>query len=322
LNCNRQATRPRSDAYFRGCAGRISTRLTIVLNGESLMNDATGLVAFKFALAAVIAGGFSQIVRENPHSDSHDVLAVSYTFADGLVWDHCGRHLNNLYPFECGALIHGTTGFAQVAYGGRVRLQGREAAYSGEVVNLYEAGAKRNIAAFYSCITEGRFENSTVPRAVDGALTTILSREATLRRLHLPGYVSTVRAGIGSIMPSYSSWNGVKCSASKFLLTDLLKKELRFDGFLISDYNAIDQITNDYLKCIEISINAGMDMVMVPERYREFFDGLKKLVAEGRVPLARIDDAATRILRVKFALGLMDPNRPTLADRRLSKFLK
>jgi len=141
--------------------------------------------------------------------------------------------------------------------------------------------------------------------------------EATLRRIHLPGYVTAVRAGVGSIMPSYSSWNGVKCSASQLLLTDLLKKELHFGGFLISDYNAIDQITNDYLKCIEISINAGMDMVMVPERYREFFDGLKKLVAEGRVPMARIDDAVTRILRVKFALGLMDPNRPTLADRRL-----
>ena len=131
------------------------------------------------------AVGFSRIVREDPHSDSHDVLAVSYTFADGGAWDHCGRHLNNLYPFECGALIHGTTGFAQVAYEGRVRLQGRENAYSGEVVNLYEAGAMRNIADFYRNITAGRFENGTVPRAVDGALTTILSREATMRGTRL-----------------------------------------------------------------------------------------------------------------------------------------
>ena len=131
------------------------------------------------------AVGFSRIVRDDPHSDSHDVLAVSYTFADGLVWDHCGRHLNNMHPFECGALIHGTTGFAQVAYDGRVRLQGRENAYTGEVVNLYEAGAARNIADFYRCITEGRFENATVPRAVDGALTTILSREATRRGAQL-----------------------------------------------------------------------------------------------------------------------------------------
>jgi myo-inositol 2-dehydrogenase / D-chiro-inositol 1-dehydrogenase len=133
----------------------------------------------------VSAVGFSQIARDNPHSDSHDVLAVSYTFADGLVWDHCGRHLNNLYPFECGALIHGTTGFAQVAYGGPARLKGPESAYSGEVANLYEAGAVRNIADFYRCITDGRFENLTVPRAVDGVLTTVLSREATMRRAQL-----------------------------------------------------------------------------------------------------------------------------------------
>jgi myo-inositol 2-dehydrogenase / D-chiro-inositol 1-dehydrogenase len=133
----------------------------------------------------VSAVGFSQIVRDNPHSDSHDVIAVSFTFADGPVWDHCGRHLNNLYPFECGALIHGTTGFAQVAYGGAVRLKGPESAYSGEVANLYEAGAVRNIADFYRCITEGRFENPTVPRAVDGVMTTVLSREATMRGARL-----------------------------------------------------------------------------------------------------------------------------------------
>ncbi len=133
----------------------------------------------------VTASGFSQIARDNPHSDSQDVLAISYTFADGLVWDHCGRHLNNLYPFECGALIHGTTGFAQVAYGGRVRLQGPEAAYSGEVENLYEAGASRNITAFYNSIIQGDCANGTVPRAVDGVLTTILSREAAMRRVQL-----------------------------------------------------------------------------------------------------------------------------------------
>jgi predicted dehydrogenase len=133
----------------------------------------------------VSAVGFSQIARDNPHSDSHDVLAVSYAFADGVVWDHCGRHLNNLYPFECGALIHGTTGFAEVSYTGRARLKGPESAYSGEVVNLYEAGAVRNIAQFRNCIAQGRFENATVPRAVDGVLTTILSREATMRRAQL-----------------------------------------------------------------------------------------------------------------------------------------
>jgi beta-glucosidase len=144
--------------------------------------------------------------------------------------------------------------------------------------------------------------------------------EATLRRIHLQGYYSTVSAGVGSIMPSYSSWNGVKMSANKYLLTDVLKSELGFEGFLISDYNAIDQIKpNDYKTSIAITINAGMDMGMVPGRYKEYIRDLKALVNDGQVPMSRIDDAVRRILRVKFAMGLMDTKRSVLADRNLHK---
>ena len=143
--------------------------------------------------------------------------------------------------------------------------------------------------------------------------------EATLRRIHLAPYFDAVKAGAGSIMPSYSSWNGVKCSANEYLLTKVLKQELGFEGFLISDYNAIDQITRDYMAAIAISINAGMDMAMVPTKYREYFNNLKKLVNDGKVPISRIDDAVTRILRVKFAMGLMDKSRSQLADRNLHK---
>jgi len=144
--------------------------------------------------------------------------------------------------------------------------------------------------------------------------------EATLRRIHLPGYIAAIEAGVGSIMPSYSTWNGVRCSASKRLLTEILKEELGFEGFLISDYNAISQIDpKDPKKSIMISINAGMDMAMVPSGYREFFNNLKELVEEGKVPMSRIDDAVTRILRVKFALGLMDESRSQKADRTLHR---
>lgn len=133
--------------------------------------------------------------------------------------------------------------------------------------------------------------------------------ERELRRVHMPGYPATVRAGVGSIMPSYSSWNGTKISGHKYLMTDVLKREMGFDGFLISDYNAIDQITKDYKRAIAVSINAGMDMVMVPQRYREFFDLLVANVREGAVAQSRIDDAVVRILRVKFAMGMMEKNR-------------
>jgi beta-glucosidase len=141
--------------------------------------------------------------------------------------------------------------------------------------------------------------------------------EATLRRIHLPGYISAIKAGVGSIMPSYNTWNGVKCSASKRLMTEILKDELGFEGFLISDYNAIDQLAPDYKEAIRISIDAGMDMAMVPTRYREYYADLKALVEEGKLPMSRIDDAVTRILRVKFAMGMMDPKSPLAADPKL-----
>jgi beta-glucosidase len=166
-------------------------------------------------------------------------------------------------------------------------------------------------------VGDGGTAYDSAPTGLDQGNTRV--DEATLRRIHLQGYYSAIEAGVGSIMPSYSSWNGVKVSASKRLLTDLLKGEMGFEGFLISDYNAIDQITKDYKQGVGISINAGMDMVMVPARFREFITDLKELVAEGVVPMSRIDDAVTRILRVKFAMGLMDPKRNQLADRTLQK---
>ncbi|TWU33683.1 glycoside hydrolase family 3 protein [Novipirellula artificiosorum] len=146
--------------------------------------------------------------------------------------------------------------------------------------------------------------------------------EETLRRVHLPGYLTTLREGVATVMPSYSSWNGQKCTGRKDLLTDLLKTELGFNGFLISDYNAIDQLAPDpknpdYKTCIELAINAGIDMVMLTDKYQDYCRMLPELVREGRVPLSRIDDAVIRILRVKYAMGLMDKDRSPLADRTL-----
>src|SRR5579862_489238 len=143
-----------------------------------------------------------------------------------------------------------------------------------------------------------------------------LCDEATIRKLYLPPYAAAVKAGAGSIMVSYSSWNGTKMHANKYLMTDVLKGELGFKGFLVSDWAAIDQISKDYKKDVEISVNGGLDMAMVPyapghsNNYVEFITDLKELVNEGRVPQSRIDDAVLRILRVKFQMGLFD--KPTV----------
>jgi beta-glucosidase len=143
--------------------------------------------------------------------------------------------------------------------------------------------------------------------------------DTAMERIHARGYIAAIQAGVGSVMVSYSSWNGVKCTASKRLITAYLKKQLKFDGFVVSDYDAINQVAPDYKKAVETSINAGIDMAMVTDKYRVFIQDLKDLVNGGQVPMARIDDAVTRILRVKFAMGLMDKNRSPLADRKLWK---
>jgi len=141
--------------------------------------------------------------------------------------------------------------------------------------------------------------------------------EEELRQIHLRGYPAAIEAGVGTIMPSYSSWNGVKCSGSHRLLTEILKEELGFEGFLISDYNAIDQLPGDYRSDIKQSIGAGMDMVMMTGQYPEFFETLKSLVEDGEIPVSRIDDAVTRILRVKAAMGLLAEGANVGADRSL-----
>jgi beta-glucosidase len=136
--------------------------------------------------------------------------------------------------------------------------------------------------------------------------------EATFRKLFLPPYRAAIKSGVGSIMVSYSSWNGVKMHGNKYLLTDVLKNELGFQGFLVSDWAAIDQLSPDYKKDIEDSINAGLDMVMVPygsdhdNSYVKFISDLKESVIAGTVSQARIDDAVKRILRIKFQMGLFE----------------
>ncbi|MCA9257580.1 MAG: glycoside hydrolase family 3 C-terminal domain-containing protein [Planctomycetales bacterium] len=136
--------------------------------------------------------------------------------------------------------------------------------------------------------------------------------EKTLRAVHLPAYVAAVDAGVGSVMVSYSSWNGLKCTANSYLLTDVLKSELGFQGIVISDYRAIAQTDPDFRTAIKKSINAGIDMAMEPGEYREFIGHLIDLVEQGEVAERRIDDAVRRILRVKAAMGLLGES-PLLA---------
>jgi beta-glucosidase len=128
--------------------------------------------------------------------------------------------------------------------------------------------------------------------------------EAELRAIHLPPYEAAVQNGVGSVMISYSSWNGVKSHGDQYLITTVLKGELGFQGIVISDWAGIDQLPGDYASDVRTAINAGIDMVMVPSNYRTFISTLRTEVTAGRIPMSRIDDAVLRILNTKFALGL------------------
>jgi beta-glucosidase len=139
--------------------------------------------------------------------------------------------------------------------------------------------------------------------------------EARLRELHLPPYQAAVRRGVGAVMVSFSSWNGDKLHGHRYLVTDLLKRELGFDGFVVSDWAGIDQLDGQEGFTgpeIATAVNAGVDMVMVPFDYPRFTRLLREEVESGRVPVSRIDDANRRILARKFQLGLFE--RP-YADR-------
>ena len=128
--------------------------------------------------------------------------------------------------------------------------------------------------------------------------------EETLRAVHLPPYAEAIAAGARNIMVSYSSWGGLKMHAQRYLLTDVLKGEMGFTGFLVTDWMAIDQIEEDFAAALTASINAGIDMVMVPFDYKRFINTMLALVADGRIPLARLDDAVRRILTVKLEMNL------------------
>ena len=130
--------------------------------------------------------------------------------------------------------------------------------------------------------------------------------EAALRAIHLPPYQAAIEAGALSVMASYSTWNGIKMHAHRYLLTDVLKGELGFTGLVVTDWMAINQLDTDYYACVTKSVNAGIDMVMVPYDFRQFVSTLLQAARSGDVPSARIDDAARRILSVKHAFGLFN----------------
>src|SRR3989475_9509758 len=149
------------------------------------------------------------------------------------------------------------------------------------------------------------------------------SSEAVLREIHGQGYFGALGAGAQTVMISFSSWTNEelnihegKVHGSRYLITDVLKGKMGFDGLVVSDWNGIGQVTGcSNFRCAQ-ALNAGIDVFMVPAEWRQFIDNAIQLVQSGAVPMSRIDDAVTRILRVKLRAGLFGARRPS--ERRLA----
>jgi beta-glucosidase len=139
---------------------------------------------------------------------------------------------------------------------------------------------------------------------------TVMSLEDLLDQ-HGQGYITALDAGVQTVMASFNSWNGEKIHGQKFLITDVLKKQMGFDGFVISDWNGIGQVDGCTNQSCAQSINAGIDMLMVPEDWKEVYHNTLAQVRSGEIPMARIDDAVSRILRVKLRAGMFDKPAPS-----------
>ncbi|MDP3883297.1 MAG: glycoside hydrolase family 3 protein [Candidatus Staskawiczbacteria bacterium] len=139
----------------------------------------------------------------------------------------------------------------------------------------------------------------------------ITLNEKTLRQTHLVPFQRAVAGGVQTVMVGTATWNWEMNTGNKYLLTDVLKKELGFSGFVVSDWYGVYQVSSTRYSSLVNSINAGVDMVMTPFEYKDFMSNMQKALESGDISKARLDDAVKRILTVKFKTGLFD--RP-LAD--------
>jgi beta-glucosidase len=143
--------------------------------------------------------------------------------------------------------------------------------------------------------------------------------EQQLLQIHGQGYVAALAAGVQTVMASYNQWQGWKVHGQKYLLTDVLKTRMGFDGLIVSDWDGIDEVQGCAKDKCPAAINAGIDLIMVPTEWKSFIANTVENVRKGEIPTARIDDAVARILRVKLRAGLFERGKPStwpLANQR------
>ncbi|OGH91200.1 MAG: hypothetical protein A2479_03620 [Candidatus Magasanikbacteria bacterium RIFOXYC2_FULL_39_8] len=140
--------------------------------------------------------------------------------------------------------------------------------------------------------------------------------EISLRQTHLIPFQKAITNGIKVVMVGTATWNGKMNTSNYYLLTDVLKEELGFSGFIVSDWYGVYAVSASKYDSIVSSINAGVDMVMTPFEYKDFISNIQEALSKGDITKERIDDAVKRILTVKFETGLFD--RPQSLPEGLS----
>ena len=135
--------------------------------------------------------------------------------------------------------------------------------------------------------------------------------EAVLRDVHAAGYPPAIKAGVQVVMVSFSSWNGVKMAGNKALITDVLKGRMGFDGIVLGDWNAHGQVPGCTTEDCPTAYNAGLDMLEAPDSWKGLYKNTLAQVKAGVIPMSRVDDAVTRILRVKMRLGMFEAGLPS-----------
>lgn len=138
-----------------------------------------------------------------------------------------------------------------------------------------------------------------------------IATEAELRDIHAAGYRPAIAAGVGTVMASFSSVNGVKMHGSKAWLTDYLRGKLGFKGLVVGDWNGHGQVPGCSVGSCAASFNAGLDIFMAPDSWKPLMTATTEQVKSGQISMARLDEAVRRILRVKVAAGLFDKGRPS-----------
>lgn len=183
-------------------------------------------------------------------------------------------------------------------------------AYAGEIVKGLQGEGSNRFGSDKVVATAKHFVGDGGTQGGVDQGNTVVS-ESELRNIHAQGYISALGAGAQTVMASYNSWNGSKLHGNQYLLTDVLKQQMGFDGYVIGDWNGHGQVPGCSDSSCAQAIMAGVDMIMVPYAWRSFIQNTITQVNNGTIPMSRIDDAVTRILRVKLRAGFADSVKPS-----------